>query len=181
MTPGPTSDVKQSGNAPAKKLGFGLVGSGKRMAVPSVFHEEEDDDVHKDKKMRPLVPIDYSAEELEATNPNDGAATTNLGAALESGKRAPKEVKSDAERERSRRSHEKSGHRDRDRDRDRDDDARAREEHKDKDQQDKVKSSENKKVLEAKQLIDMIPKTKDDLFSYEINWAVYDEVNISII
>jgi len=44
-----------------------------------------------------------------------------------------------------------------------------------------VKSSENKKVMEAKQLIDMIPKTKDDLFSYEINWAVYDEVKNSVL
>lgn len=170
LTPGPISDVKPSGNAPAKKLGFGLVGSGKRTAVPSVFHEEEDDDAHKDKKMRPLVPIDYSTEELQATSANDGARD-----APDSGKRASKEVKSDAERERSRRSHDKSSHRDRDRDRDRDDDARAREEHKDKNQPDKVKSSESKKVMEAKQLIDMIPKTKDDLFSYEINWAVYDE------
>jgi hypothetical protein len=28
----------------------------------------------------------------------------------------------------------------------------------------------------AKQLIDMIPKTKEELFSYEIDWAVYDKV-----
>ncbi|WVZ11309.1 hypothetical protein V8G54_015839 [Vigna mungo] len=59
-----TTDTQ--GNAPTKKLGFGLVGSGKRTTVPSVFHEEEDDDAHKDKKMRPLVPIDYSTEELQA-------------------------------------------------------------------------------------------------------------------
>ena len=51
------TDAQSGGNAPTKKLGFGLVGSGKRTSVPSVFHEEDDDDAHKDKKMRPLVPI----------------------------------------------------------------------------------------------------------------------------
>ena len=60
------SEGRQS--APSRKLGFGLVGSGKRTVVPSVFHEEEDDDAHKDKKMRHLVPIDYSTEEIQVVN-----------------------------------------------------------------------------------------------------------------
>lgn len=178
------SDTRQSGNAP-RKLGFGLVGSGKRTTVPSVFHEEEDDDAQKEKKMRPLVPIDYSTEELQAVQP--GAPAPNLVAAAEFAKRISnvntKEEKSDAERERSRRSYDKSS---RDKDRN-DEDSRSRGESKekipdrDRDRehgQDKVKTTDNQKLLDAKQLIDMIPKTKEELFSYEINWNVYDQVII---
>ncbi|XP_050276745.1 RNA-binding motif protein 25 [Quercus robur] len=181
------SDTRHTGNAPAKKLGFGLVGSGKRTAVPSVFHEEEDDDAHKDKKMRPLVPIDYSTEELEAVQPTaPGAPPSNLVAATEFAKRIsnvnPKEDKFDAERERSRRSNDKSSQRDRDRG---DEDVnRTRDENKEKSLDrdrdrgqgmDKLKTSENTKLLSLKQLIDMIPRTKEELFSYEVNWAVYDK------
>uniref|UniRef100_A0A803L0I3 RNA-binding protein 25 n=1 Tax=Chenopodium quinoa TaxID=63459 RepID=A0A803L0I3_CHEQI len=158
VAPGSTPDVKHVGNAPAKKLGFGLVGSGKRTAVPSVFHEEEDDDAQKEKKMRPLVPIDYSTEELQAIHTNDGEAPPISSASAESGKHInPREAKSDVERDRSRRSHDRSSHRDRGHERDGDVAPRGRE------------------ILDAKQLIDMIPKTKEDLFSYEINWVVYDE------
>ncbi|TYH84585.1 hypothetical protein ES332_D02G206500v1 [Gossypium tomentosum] len=175
------SDTRQSGNAP-RKLGFGLVGSGKRTTVPSVFHEEEDDDAQKEKKMRPLVPIDYSTEELQAVQP--GAPAPNLVAAAEFAKRISnvntKEEKSDAERERSRRSYDKSS---RDKDRN-NEDSRNRDESKekipdrDRDRehgQDKVKTTDNQKLLDAKQLIDMIPKTKEELFSCEINWNVYDQ------
>ncbi|XP_074274416.1 RNA-binding motif protein 25 isoform X2 [Silene latifolia] len=152
-------DMKGGSNAPTKKLGFGIVQSGKRTTVPSVFHEEEDEDAQKDKKMRPLVPIDYSTEaDTQAANTNDEGQAP----ASESGKRAnPKETKSDVEKERSRRSHDRSGHRERDRDRDRDRDADD--------------APRAPRILDAKQLIDMIPKTKDDLFSYDINWTVYDE------
>ena len=41
-----------------------------------------------------------------------------------------------------------------------------------------MKTTDNQKLLDAKQLIDMIPKTKEELFSYEINWDVYDQVII---
>lgn len=182
------SDTRHTGNAPAKKLGFGLVGSGKRTAVPSVFHEEEDDDAHKEKKMRPLVPIDYSTEELEAVQPTvPGAPSPNLAAAAEFAKRIsninPKEEKPDAERERSRRSNDKSSQRDRDRG---DDNVnRTREENRekgldrDRDREqgsDKLKTPDNNKLLTLKQLIDMIPKTKEELFAYEINWVIYDKV-----
>ncbi|XWS22579.1 hypothetical protein CRYUN_Cryun29cG0048700 [Craigia yunnanensis] len=176
------SDTQQSGNAPARKLGFGLVGSGKRTTVPSVFHEEEDD-AQKKKKMRPLVPIDYSTEELQAVQP--GAAPPNLVAATEFARLIsninPKEEKPDAERERSRRSYDKSR---RDKDHNDDDNNRTRDDSKEKiperdrvreHRQDKVKKTENQKLLDAKQLIDMIPKTKEELFSYEINWDVYDQ------
>ncbi|KAJ7953633.1 RNA-binding protein 25 [Quillaja saponaria] len=187
MEPVASADTRQNENAPAKKLGFGLVGSGKRTAVPSVFHEEEDDDARKDKKMRPLVPIDYSTEELQAVQPAaSGATPPNLVAAAEFAKRIstvnPKEEKLDAERDRSRRSHEKSNQRDRERS-DKDgirstDESKDNLPDRDKDRNhglDKLKTSDNKKLLDAKQLIDMIPKTKEELFSYDINWAVYDK------
>jgi len=185
------SDTRQSGSVPARKLGFGLVGSGKRAAVPSVFHEEEDDDAQKEKKMRPLVPIDYSNEELQAVqHAVSGAQPPNLVAAAEFAKRisnvAPKEEKPDAER--GRRSHDRSSQRDRDRN----DDGinRSRYDNKekvlewDRDRSgehglDKVKTPDKRKLLDAKQLIDMIPKTKEELFSYEINWAMYDKVSNS--
>ncbi|KAJ6983562.1 hypothetical protein NC653_026397 [Populus alba x Populus x berolinensis] len=182
-------DTRHSGSAPARKLGFGLVGSGKRAAVPSVFHEEEDDDARKEKKMRPLVPIDYSTEELEAVQPAvSGAQPPNLVAAAEFAKRisnvAPKEEKPDVERERSRRSHDRSGQRDRDRNEDNinrnRDDNKEKVPERDRDRNrdhglDKVKTPDKQKLLDAKQLIDMIPKTKEELFLYEINWAVYDK------
>ncbi|XP_022632114.1 RNA-binding protein 25 isoform X1 [Vigna radiata var. radiata] len=175
------------GNAPTKKLGFGLVGSGKRTTVPSVFHEEEDDEAHKDKKMRPLVPIDYSTEELQAVQPTvPGPTPPNLAAAAEFAKRISstnfKEDKLDGERDRSRRSNDKSNHRDRDRN-DEDgthnrDENKERIPERDRDRDhgsEKLKTSDNKRLLDAKQLIDMIPKTKEELFSYEIDWAVYDK------
>ncbi|KAJ6844068.1 RNA-binding protein 25 isoform X4 [Iris pallida] len=181
--------------APTKKLGFGLIGSGKRTTVPSVFHEEDDENVD-DKKMRPLVPIDYSTEELQAVQTTLSSAPANLVAAAEFAKRisgvTPKEEKPDLERERNGRSNDRTGHRERDRkdaenthyrneskekiynrssERERD---RERDKDRDKDREDKPKT-ENKKLLDAKQLIDMIPKTKEELFAYEINWAVYDK------
>ncbi|XP_065874422.1 RNA-binding motif protein 25 isoform X2 [Euphorbia lathyris] len=182
------SDIRHSdsGSAPARKLGFGLVGSGKRAAVPSVFHEEDDDDAHKDKKMRPLVPIDYSTEELQAVQPTvSDAQPPNLAAAAEFAKRisnvTPKEEKPDVERERSRRSHDKSSQRDRDRNDDgnnrmRDEKDKILERDRNREHGlNKVKTPDKQKLLDAKQLIDMIPKTKDELFSYEVNWAVYDK------
>ncbi|RDY05544.1 RNA-binding protein 25, partial [Mucuna pruriens] len=181
------TDTQSSGNAPIKKLGFGLVGSGKRTTVPSVFHEEDDDDAHKDKKLRPLVPIDYSTEELQAVQPTvSGPTPPNLAAAAEFAKRISstnfKEEKLDGERDRSRRSNEKSSHRDRDRSDE--DGTHNRDENKeripdrDRDRDhgsEKLKTSDNKRLLDAKQLIDMIPKTKEELFSYEIDWTVYDK------
>ncbi|GMP58020.1 hypothetical protein CsSME_00021849 [Camellia sinensis var. sinensis] len=178
---------RHNSNVPAKKLGFGLMGSGKRTAVPSVFNEEEDEDAQKDKKMRPLVPIDYSTEELHVAPTTSGAPSPNLAAAAEFAKRisgvAPKEERPDAEKERTRRSHDSRSSQ-RDRDRNEFETHRTRDERKkenferDRDREqglDKVKTPDNKKLLDAKQLIDMIPKTKDELFSYEINWAVYDK------
>lgn len=182
------SDPRQSSNAPSRKLGFGLVGSGKRTAVPSVFTVEEDD-AQNDTKMRPLIPIDYSTEELQAiqVEPSNADATPpNLAAAAEFAKRISnvnhREEKPDSERERSRRYHDRSSHRDRDRSGE--DSYRHRDENRekncdrDRDREhgsDKLKTPDNKKLLDAKQLIDMIPKTKEELFSFEIDWAVYDK------
>ncbi|CAN0924021.1 RNA-binding motif protein 25 [Linum grandiflorum] len=163
----PMVELEAQRQSAAIKLGFGLAGLGKRAAVPSVFHEEDDDDVHKDKKMRPLVPIDYTTEELQAVQPlTSEAQPPNLAAAAEYAKQisniAPKEEKSEAGREKS--------HRSARRDRNDEDSYRSKEE-----KVDKVKTPDKQKLLNAKQLIDMIPKTKIELFSYEINWAIYDK------
>nr|XP_043612566.1 RNA-binding protein 25 [Erigeron canadensis] len=171
------SETKQGNTVQTKKLGFGLVGSGKRTTVPSLFHEEEDEEAHKDKKMRPLVPIDYSTEELQAVRETTPLApSSSLAAAAEFAKRighaSSKEERPESERERSRRAHDRSGHRDRE------EASRSRDETREKERErgsEKVKTPDNKKLLDAKQLIDTIPKTKDELFSYRINWAVYDK------
>lgn len=177
-------DMKQNNDAPARKLGFGLVGSGKRTTVPSVFREEDDENI-EEKKMRPLVPIDYSTEELQAVQPTVSSAPPHLMAAAEFAKRIsgvnPKEEKFEMDRDRNGRANDRVSHRERDRNDD--ENSRHRNENKEKihrsyekerDREDKPKS-ENKKLLDAKQLIDMIPKTKEELFAYEINWAVYDK------
>lgn len=180
MTPGEISDTKHNTSAPAKKLGFGLIGSGKRTSVPSVFAEEDDED-NDDKRARPLVPIDYSTEELQAVQANSSTGQPNIVAAAEFAKRilVTKDDKSDVEKDRSRRSSDRTNQRDRDRN-DQDvgrtgDERREKTHDREKDKHDKPKS-ENKNILDAKQLIDMIPRTKEELFAYDINWAIYDKV-----
>ena len=164
MAPGQFADTKQNINAPAKKLGFGLIGLGKRTSVPSVF-AEEDDENNVDKSIRPLVPIDYSNEELQAVQANSSTGA-NVAAAAEFAKRISvsnsKEEKADAEKDRNRRSSE----------------GRPSDERREKlhDREKDKPKSENKKILDAKQLIDMIPRTKEELFAYDINWAIYDKV-----
>uniref|UniRef100_A0ACD6A1G4 Uncharacterized protein n=1 Tax=Avena sativa TaxID=4498 RepID=A0ACD6A1G4_AVESA len=166
-------DIKQNTNAPAKKLGFGLIGSGKRTSVPSVFAEEDDED-NKDKRIRPLVPIDYSTEELQAVEADPSAGQQNIVAAAEFAKRIlvsnQKEEKLETEKDRSRRSTDRSSQRDKSRNEE--DGARTSDERREKTHEPK---SENKKILDAKQLIDMIPRTKEELFSYDVNWAVYEK------
>uniref|UniRef100_A0A1J3HM99 RNA-binding protein 25 n=1 Tax=Noccaea caerulescens TaxID=107243 RepID=A0A1J3HM99_NOCCA len=185
-------------HCPSKKLGFGLVGSGKRTNVPSVFYEEDEDEAHKDKKMKPLVPIDYSTEEQEAVaQGGSGNTPPHLALAAEFAKRIsstnPKEETTETERYRSsRRSHDKTTHRDRDRDRERE---RERERDRDrvrdrgdghsgptKDAKEpgKARTPDTKKLMDAKQLIDTIPKTKEELFSYEINWDMYDKHQVHV-
>ncbi|XP_022886166.1 RNA-binding protein 25 isoform X1 [Olea europaea var. sylvestris] len=172
------SEARQNINAPARKLGFGISGSGKRTAVPSVFYEDEDEDAHKEKKMRPLVPIDYSTEEQQLVSETP---SSNMAAAAEFAKRVitanSKEEKPPVEKEKGRRSHERSSQRDRDRHEEesylsRDE---SRKDNYDRERSHKVKTPEKQKLFDAKQLIDTIPKTKDELFSYEINWAIYDQ------
>ncbi|XP_047967928.1 RNA-binding protein 25 isoform X2 [Salvia hispanica] len=174
------SDVRQNNNVPTKKLGFGLSGLGKRATVPSFFNEDEDEDAHKEKKMRPLVPIDYSTEEQEAIQSSmSEAPSSNMAAAAEFVKRIstvnPREL--DGEKEKSRHSHERSGQRNRDRHEEENNSIReeSRRDHFERERSNKTKTPENQKLLDAKQLIDTIPKTKDELFSYEINWAIYDQ------
>ncbi|GAB2214235.1 hypothetical protein Droror1_Dr00018576 [Drosera rotundifolia] len=173
-----TNDARPVGNIQNKRLGFGLVGSGKRAAVLSVFEEEEDES-HKEKKMRPLVPIDYSTEELQAVHTTaDGSTPPGVPTAVEITK--PKEDRADGERERSRRSHDRSSHRERnDGDNHRSkDDSREQSSDNGRDRERGSKNADGRKVLDAKQLIDMIPRTKDELFSYDINWTVYDRHDI---
>ncbi|KAL3654071.1 hypothetical protein CASFOL_003752 [Castilleja foliolosa] len=173
-------DVQQNSNLPTRKLGFGLPGSGKRAAVPSVFNEDEDEDARKEKKMRPLVPIDYSTEEVTQPSISDNPSA-NMVVAAESAKRIStantKEEKAGVEKERNKRHHEKSSHRDRDRHEGETNNTRegSRKDNLDRERSHKTKTTENQKLLDAKQLIDTIPKTKDELFSYDINWATYDQ------
>ncbi|XP_057822191.2 RNA-binding motif protein 25 isoform X2 [Cryptomeria japonica] len=191
------TESRQNSSAPIRKLGFGLIGSGKRAAVPSVFHEEDDEDMHKDKKMRPLVPIDYSAEEMQAVSANHSSGTaSNLAAAAEFAKRistlGSKEERVESERERSRKQSDRSGQKEResnrsddrnrskeennDRSRDRD---RNREKHHEREHNvEKSRAPENNKLLDVRQLIDTIPKTKEELFAYNIDWAIYDKHNL---
>lgn len=176
------SDMRHNSNAPTKRLEFGLLGSGKRAAVPSFFNADEDEDTQKEKKMRPLVPIDYSVDEQHMVQPSSETSPTM---AAEFAKRISnvnsKEERSDVEKERHRRTHDRSSQRDRDRhdeetNRTRDDSRNLDHDRVREPRPDKVKTPDNQKLLDAKQLIDMIPKTKDELFSYEINWAIYDKV-----
>jgi RNA-binding protein 25 len=182
MTPDQISDTKQNSSAPTKKLGFGLIGSGKRTSVPSVF--AQDDDENDDaKRIRQLVPIDYSTEELQAVQANS-SSERNILAAAEFAKRIsvsnPKEEKTETEKDRSRRSSDKSSQRDRDRNND--DGTRVNDERKEKmHDREKDKPKPENKILDAKQLIDMIPRTKEELFAYDINWVVYDKVKISAL
>ncbi|KAG9140484.1 hypothetical protein Leryth_016208 [Lithospermum erythrorhizon] len=177
-------------NAPVRKLGFGLSGSGKRTAVPSVFYEDEEEDKRKDKKMRPLVPLDYSTEEQQAVEPPTSVPPfSNLAAAAEFAKHISnvnsKEERHDVDRERSRRHHDRSSQRDRDRHDGeskhvRDENAKessGRDKVRDHGTE-KVKTAESKIFSDAKELIDMIPKTKEELFSYKINWDIYEEHNL---
>jgi len=198
----PDTDSRQNIGAPTRKLGFGLIGSGKRAAVPSVFHQEDDEDTHKEKKMRPLVPIDYSAEEMQAVSATPPPGTvSHFAAAAEFGKRISsagskervdpekdKSRKQTPEKDRSRRHSDRSGQKEREsndndnnrsreesktRSRERD---RSREKYHERDDAvEKSKALENKKLLDAKQLIDTIPKTKEALFAYNIDWAIYDK------
>ncbi|XP_073118036.1 RNA-binding motif protein 25 isoform X2 [Elaeis guineensis] len=164
------TDMKQTNNAPTRKLGFGLIGSGKRTTVLSVFHEEDDEDVDE-KKMRPLVPLDYSTEEMQAVQTNASGAPANLVAAAEL-------KKAEIKKERSRRSSDRFSQRERDRNNDEsthgEDGSKEKRPDRQRVREDKLKT-ENKKLLDAKQLIDMIPKTKEELFVYKINWDIYDK------
>ncbi|KAJ7558136.1 hypothetical protein O6H91_04G025800 [Diphasiastrum complanatum] len=198
-----------AGSAP-RKFEFGIIGSGRRACVPSVFHQEDEYDTSKDHKLRPLVPIDYSAEELPAMPPNPKSSSKlapNLVAAAEFAKSlsnignttspAKDDKKNEGGRDKSRRLIDKlsdRSRRDRDREIDRDhvrskDWNREKEKLKQKDKEkdreakgrdrepslEKARLPENKNILDAKQLIDTIPKTKEELFAYPVNWSIYDK------
>eukprot|EP00246_Nothoceros_aenigmaticus_P002944 TRINITY_DN13879_c0_g2_i1.p1 TRINITY_DN13879_c0_g2~~TRINITY_DN13879_c0_g2_i1.p1 ORF type:complete len:826 (-),score=228.59 TRINITY_DN13879_c0_g2_i1:352-2829(-) len=186
------SELKVSNNSAPRKLGFGLMGSGRRAAVPSVFYQEDEEEMPKERMLRPLVPIEYTVEEMQAVAPPRlSAATTpvfssNLAAAAEFAKSlsnvsVPCSEEGDrvcSRRERERPVDKDRSRRDRDRGRYRE---RERERHRDKDREkgrdklaDGAKASESK-VLDAKQLIDTIPKTREELFAYPVDWKIYDQ------
>lgn len=207
------ADLKAS-PAP-RKLGFGIMGSGKRTTVTSVFHQEDEEEKTEDRRLRPLVPIDYSAEEMEAVavstpaTVSSPAVASNLAAAAEFAKSlsnlssintsTKENKKEDGDRDRSRRKRDrpaeretprKEKNRDRDRDRERDREREDRERDRDwerekkdldkereKERVEKTKVPEVKKILNAKQLIDTIPKTKEELFAYPVDWLIYDRVS----
>ncbi|KAL2629777.1 hypothetical protein R1flu_014463 [Riccia fluitans] len=208
LVTGNESDLKTS-PAP-RKLGFGIMGSGKRTTVTSVFHQEDEEEKTDDRRLRPLVPIDYSAEEMEAValpNPptaSSPAVASNLAAAAEFAKSLSslnnvsmglkEDKKEDNDRDRSRRKRDRPAERDaprkektRDRDREREREREEREKDRDWDRErkdpdkewekervEKVRAPEPK-ILNAKQLIDTIPKTKEELFAYPVDWQVYDK------
>ena len=185
------------------------MGSGRRAAVPSVFTQEDEETAPDANKLRKLVPIDYSAEEMQvvATVPSvpvpppaGVGLAHNLAAAAEFAKSLTSlsSGKDENDKDRSRRSRDKTNDRDRSRkekerdrerekekekDRDRD---RERDRERSRDQPSKTESKvpETKKIVDAKQLIDTIPKTKEELFNYPVNWIIYDTVrsfvNISV-
>lgn len=195
------SDLKTNSNTAPRKLGFGLIGSGRRAAVPSVFRQEDEEEMPKERMLRPLVPIDYTVEEMQAVAPSRvSAATTpvfssHLAAAAEFAKSLSNMSNSGAqegdrafsrrdrerlvEKEKSRRDRDRGRHRERDRERER---QRERERDKCREKQvDRVKANEIR-VLDAKQLIDTIPKTREELFAYPVDWTIYDEVgDITVI
>ncbi|XP_024365355.1 RNA-binding motif protein 25 isoform X3 [Physcomitrium patens] len=202
------TDVKPSSSPAPRKLGFGLMGSGRRTAVPSVFTEEDEDATADASKLRTLVPIDYSAEEMQvvatvpsapAPPPASGGLAHNLAAAAEfakslslssgkdendkDGSRRSRDRTSD--RDRSRKEKERDRDRDRDRERDREkekdrdrdrekDKERERERERERSSKAETKAPESKKILDAKQLIDTIPKTKEELFNFPVDWNIYD-------
>eukprot|EP00252_Welwitschia_mirabilis_P023953 TRINITY_DN691_c0_g1_i1.p1 TRINITY_DN691_c0_g1~~TRINITY_DN691_c0_g1_i1.p1 ORF type:complete len:855 (+),score=279.07 TRINITY_DN691_c0_g1_i1:214-2778(+) len=181
-------DLRHNSAIPAQKVGFGLVGSGKRAVVPSVFGSEDDDDSHKDKKLRPLVPLDYTAEEMQAVSSTTSALTnfTVADSTKRTSAQGVKEDRTETERDRSKKlsdrsaqkekesNQEEAGSRGRDWGRDRGHDNY----HEREDGLENPKPIENKKLMDAKQLIDTIPKTREALFAYSINWDVYDKHNL---
>ncbi|KAF8399266.1 hypothetical protein HHK36_015131 [Tetracentron sinense] len=179
------SDMMLSNNSPARKLGFNIVEFGKRTVVPYLFHEEDRDDAQKEKKMRSLVPFDYSTVELQPVQPTDiGVPLPNLAATAEFTKHVtninPKEERPDTESERTRQSNDRSTHQDQHQNDVESNFSRnenidnTQDQYRDRDHgPDKLTPESNR--LGVKQLIDMIPKTEE--FSYdEINWATYDKV-----
>ena len=192
------NDVKPSSSPAPRKLGFGLLGSGRRTAVPSVFTQDDEEATPDANKLRTLVPIDYSAEEMQvvaavpsapAPPPSGGGLAHNLAAAAEFAKSLSlSSGKDDNDKDRSRRSRDRTNDRDRsrkekerDRDRDREkekdrDRERERDRERDRSSKPEAKVPETKKIVDAKQLIDTIPKTKEELFNFPVDWNTYDMV-----
>jgi RNA-binding protein 25 len=170
-----------------KKLGFGLMGAGKRAVVPSVFTKEDEEDIPKDRGLRQLVPIEYTAEEMEAVTKSSTTVglPPNLAAAAEFAKSLSKlATKEEPESDKRGRQGEKSKERSQ-REEDRSKDERSKDRGRDEDREKgkhrhsdggREKEQSGPAKLDAKQLIDTIPKTKEELFGYKIDWKIYDQV-----
>jgi hypothetical protein len=164
---------------------------GKKRLAASVFGGEEDE--HKEARSRPLVPIEYTPEELAAAKaaaaakalaaekeraspkpvprqpspalPQAPALPPNLAAAAEFAKSLGKGGEAKApgkggeekrKREEGRRGEKEQG--------------REKERSRDKG---------GVKLLDTKQLIDSIPKTKAELFAHPVEWSIFDSVSWS--
>lgn len=149
-----------------------VVNHGKKRPLASVFGGEEEE--HKETRARPLVPIEYTPEELAAARaaaaakasaaerefvpppapvvrqpspalPAAPALPPNLAAAAEFAKSLGKGGEEKRRKEEGRRE-ERDGKR-------------------------------GVKLLDTKQLIDSIPKTKAELFAHPVDWAIFDSVS----
>ena len=168
-------DMGEKPNTGPKKLGFGLMGAGRRATMPSVFYQDDEEDVPKGRGLRQLVPIEYSAEEMQAVTSlkpaTMGTIQPSLAAAAEFAKSLSNLQTSTSKEEveldlgRGRRQNEKSNNKD------------QREENGKKCNRKKEQAPAR---LDAKHLIDTIPKTKDELFAYEVDWKIYSQVNMPL-
>ena len=183
-------DEKPNTGSGTKKLGFGLMGAGKRAAVPSLFNKEDEEDIPKDRGLRQLVPIEYTAEEMQAVSKSSTTAglPPNLAAAAEFAKSLSKlatsstkeEPESDRDRGRVRQGEKIKDRSQREEDRSKD---RGRDDDREKGKYRHLEGGREKEQsgpakLDAKQLIDTIPKTKEELFAYKIDWKIYDQVRV---
>ncbi|GAQ84979.1 RNA-binding protein 25 [Klebsormidium nitens] len=169
--PGPGRGVSPAARKPP------VAPPGKKRPLASVFGGEEEE--HKATRARPLVPIEYTPEELAAAKaaaaakasaeerekvapiqapvarqpspahrPASPALPPNLAAAAEFAKSLGKGGEEKRKKEEGRRDVERS------------------------------RDKRGVKLLDTKQLIDSIPKTKAELFAHPVDWAIFDSEKI---
>lgn len=183
IVPGVVSDKQ---NSSARVGPFGLIGSRKLTFVQAVFDEEDNNDT-VEKRVRPLMPIDYSTEELQSVQGNSSTGPPNFVATAEFARHisvSNSRVERSEGKDRSGRRRDKSRTSERDTERNEKYGAQVVNEKRkeihdqEKDRQGTSKS-EDKKTLDAKQLLATVPKTKEELFACDVNWAIYDKVKLN--